>query len=203
MFALALLFAFSVSDLVAAAATMFIIMNPLSSVPVYLTLTRNLKAGEKHATVDQAAVVAGGLAIAFLLVGPFFLQLIGLTMPAFKIAGGIVLGILGLQTVLSIHFGSKQEQTDPKAIGLLIGTPMLTGPGVLTSVLLASDDYGMFVSFAAIIVVVAASWLLLRFADNLDRTLGKRFIAVFAKVMGLILVGKGVQLIVFGLKAFA
>jgi multiple antibiotic resistance protein len=200
---LALLFAFSISDLVAAAATLFIIMNPLSSVPVYLTLTRSLKPQAKHATVDQAAAVAGGLAIAFLLIGPLFLQLTSLTMPAFKVAGGIVLGILGLQTVLSIHFGSKQEQTDPKAIGLIIGTPMLTGPGVLTSVLLASDEYGLIISFAAIIVAVAASWLILRFADALDRALGKRFIAVFAKVMGLILVGKGVQLIVFGVKALA
>jgi len=176
-------------------------MNPLSSIPVYLALTRNLKIAAKRATIDQAALVAGGLAVAFLLVGPLFLQLTGLSMAGFKIAGGIVLGILGLQTVLSIHFGSKQEQNDPKAIGLIIGTPMLTGPGVLTTVLLTSDESGVLTAFAAIVVTVAASWIILRYADRLDRALGKRFIAVFAKVMGLILVGKGVQLIVFGLKA--
>ncbi len=196
-----MLFAFSVNDFVAAAATLFIVMNPLSSIPVYLALTRNLKIAAKRATIDQAALVAGGLAVAFLLVGPLFLQLTGLSMAGFKIAGGIVLGILGLQTVLSIHFGSKQEQNDPKAIGLIIGTPMLTGPGVLTTVLLTSDESGVLTAFAAIVVTVAASWIILRYADRLDRALGKRFIAVFAKVMGLILVGKGVQLIVFGLKA--
>ncbi len=189
------------AEFIAAAVTLFIVMNPLSSIPVYLALTKDLKAAAKHATINQAALVAGGLAVAFLLVGPLLLQLTELSMAGFKIAGGIVLGILGLQTVLSIHFGSKQEQNDPNAIGLIIGTPMLTGPGVLTSVLLTSEESGVFTAFAAIVFVVAASWLILRYANRLDRVLGKRFIAVFSKVMGLILLGKGVQLIVFGIKA--
>ncbi|MEM0475995.1 MAG: MarC family protein [Candidatus Norongarragalinales archaeon] len=198
-----MLFAFSASEFITAATTLFIVMNPLSSIPVYLTLTQKLDAAAKRATVNQAALVAGGLAVVFLLAGPSFLEFTGLSLAGFKVAGGIVLGILGLQTVLGIHFGSKQEQNDPNAIGLIIGTPMLTGPGVLTTVLLTSGESGGLTAFAAIIFAVAASWLILRFADCLDKALGKRFIAVFAKVMGLVIIGKGVQLIVFGLKAIA
>ncbi|MFH1780236.1 MAG: MarC family protein [Candidatus Micrarchaeota archaeon] len=185
-------------EFIASFALLFIIMNPLSSIPVYLSLAEKLTVKQKGFALYEASLVAGGLAIAFLFFGPEFLKLLGLTNSSFKIAGGIVLGILGLQTVLNIKFSSKPQEKDPKTLGLIIGTPMLTGPGVLTSVLLSSRDSGYVVTFFAIIAVVAASWLVLSYANKLEKWLGHRFISVFSRVMGLFLVARGVQLLVLG-----
>jgi len=126
----------------------------------------------------------------------------GLTLFSFKIAGGIVLALLGLQTVLGFKFGASDE-TDKQAVAVLIGTPFLTGPGVLTSVVILASEHGMLVTFAAIFASVLWSWMILRSANRLSRLLGKQLLIVLVKVMGLLLVTRGVQFVIQGFTAAA
>ncbi|MFH1106995.1 MAG: MarC family protein [Candidatus Micrarchaeota archaeon] len=178
-------------------ASLFVIMNPFSSLIPFLLLTKDHTAEERARSANLAALVAGTLAVAFLFTGPVILQLMGLSLSSFKIAGGIVLTLLGLQTVLGLKLANG-EDSDKEAVAVLIGTPLLTGPGVLTSVIIMSQDLGGLATFLAILASVAASWLILRAAGRLSRLLGKQMLLVIVKIMGLLLVTRGVQFVVQG-----
>ncbi len=191
-----------VENFLGAFASLFIIMNPFSSLAPFIMLTKDQTADERKKSADIAALVAGALAAAFLLAGPPLLTLMGLTLFSFKIAGGVVLALLGLQTVLGFKFGSNDE-SDKQAVAVLIGTPFLTGPGVLTSVVILATEHGMFITFLAICASVLWSWMILRSANRLSRLLGKQLLMVLVKVMGLLLVTRGVQFIIQGFTAVA
>lgn len=180
-------------------ASLFVIMNPFSSLLPFLLLTRDLAPEERRKSANLAALVAGGLAIVFLFIGPPLLALMGLSLSSFKIAGGIVLSLLGLQTVLGFRFGNGDEEK--QAVAVLIGTPYLTGPGVLTSVVIESAEFGALVAFLAILASVFASWLILRAANRMAKFLGRQFLLVLVKIMGLLLVARGVQFVLQGVHA--
>ncbi|VVB67203.1 MarC family integral membrane protein [Candidatus Norongarragalina meridionalis] len=182
-------------------AVLFVIMNPLSSVMPFLTLTKDFSEAQRRHAADKAALVAGGLALAFLFIGEPLLDVMGLKISAFRIAGGVILSILGIQTSLGISL-TKVEASDEDAIAVLIGTPMLTGPGVITAIILQAADTPLLPLFFAILGVVIASWLVIRYSSYLTKALGQRLIGVVAKIMGLLLLTRGIQNIMLGLGDF-
>ena len=125
----------------------------------------------------------------------------GLKISAFRIAGGVILSILGIQTSLGISL-TKVEASDEDAIAVLIGTPMLTGPGVITAIILQAADTPLLPLFFAVLGVVTASWLIIRYSPYLTKALGQRLISVVGKIMGLLLLTRGIQNIVLGLGDF-
>lgn len=178
-------------------ASLFVIMNPFSSILPFIMLTKDHSLEERRRSANLASLVAGGLAVIFLFLGPILLRLMGLSLSSFKIAGGIVLALLGLQTVLGFKLANGGEN-DKEAVAVLIGTPLLTGPGVLTSVIILSDELGAAVTFAAILASVFLSWLILRAAGRVQKILGRQMLLVVVKIIGLLLVTRGVQFVVQG-----
>ncbi|MFH1199476.1 MAG: MarC family protein [Candidatus Micrarchaeota archaeon] len=179
-------------------ASLFVIMNPFSSLVPFIMLTKDQTAAERARSANLASLVAGVLAVSFLFAGPIILTLMALSLSSFKIAGGIVLVLLGLQTVLGVKL-SNAEEPDKEAVAVLIGTPLLTGPGVLTSVILMSEDHGALITFFAILASVAISWLILRGANRMQKAMGRQMLLVVVKIMGLLLVTRGVQFVIAGL----
>ena len=94
----------------------------------------------------------------FLFFNFFIFDILGITLSSFQVAGGILLFLLGLQMALGIDIGRTKEHT-PTAAGVIIGTPLLCGPGTITSVLLLAEANGMFITAAAIALVLAATWI--------------------------------------------
>jgi len=86
-----------------------------------------------------------------------------ITLPSFQIAGGILLFILGMQMALGIEFGHAKDHA-PSAAGVVIGTPLLCGPGAITTVILLAKEYGLFVPAVAIALSLLATWLILRYS---------------------------------------
>ena len=122
-------------------SALFVILDPLLSVPVFAAMTKGQTPAEIHKQAFIAVAVAGALMYLFLVFNTAIFTILGLKLPAFQIAGGILLFLLGLQYALGIEIGHTKERTST-AVGVVIGTPLLCGPGTITTVMLLSRDYG-------------------------------------------------------------
>jgi len=183
-------------------AALFIILDPLLSVPVFAAMTKGQPPREIHKQAFVAVSVAGALMYLFLVFNTTIFAILGLTMPSFQIAGGILLFILGLQEALGIDFGHSKEHSKTAA-GVVIGTPLLCGPGTITTVMLLSRDYGLLVPFIAITLSLLATWLILYFAENIQHFLGEVVTDIMGKVLGMLLAAIAVKIITSGIMALA
>jgi multiple antibiotic resistance protein len=141
-------------------AALFIILDPLLSVPIFAAMTKGQTPAEIHKQAFIAIAVAGGLMYLFLLFNTLIFEILGLNLPSFQIAGGILLFILGLQETMGIDIGRCKEHSTTAA-GVVIGTPLLCGPGTITTVMLLSKDYGILIPFVAITLALVATRLIL------------------------------------------
>ena len=186
--------------LVAAFVYIFVIIDPLASLPVFITLTEKMKDAEVKKTARDAVLTAGVLALVFLFAGNQILSIMKIDFNSFRIAGGLVLGLLGLETVLGFH-GSKGKDEDRSAVVTLIATPMLTGPGLITVLIVMTGEMGYAIPLVGTLLSLFVSWIILDRAVMIKKLLGHQTIDIFANVFGLFLVAIGISFIKGGLGA--
>jgi multiple antibiotic resistance protein len=189
------------SEIVYAFAALFIILDPLLSVPIFAAMTKGQAPAEIHKQAFIAVAVAGGLMYLFLIFNKMIFDILGLNIASFQIAGGILLFLLGIQEALGIEIGHSKEHT-ASAAGVVIGTPLLCGPGAITTVMLLSKDYGFLVPFIAITLSLIATWLVLYYSDNIQRILGAVVTDIMGKVLGMLVAAIAVNIIASGIMAY-
>ncbi|MDD1681036.1 MAG: MarC family protein [Methanoregula sp.] len=182
-------------------AALFIILDPLLSVPVFAAMTKGQTAAEIHRQAFIAVAVAGGLMYIFLVFNTAIFSILGLNFAAFQIAGGTILFLLGLQESLGIEFGRSKGHT-ASAAGVVIGTPLLCGPGTITTVMLLSKEYGLLIPFVAITLSLLATWLILYYAEGIQRVLGDVVTDIMGKVLGMLVAAIAVRIIASGILAY-
>lgn len=182
-------------------AALFIILDPILSVPIFAAMTKGQTSQEIHKQAFIAVAVAGGLMYLFLIFNKTIFDILGLNMPSFQIAGGILLFLLGIQEALGIEIGHCKEHSTTAA-GVVIGTPLLCGPGTITTVMLLSRDYGLLIPFIAITLALAATWLVLFFAEDIQRILGDVVTDIMGKVLGMLVAAIAVKIIASGILAY-
>lgn len=183
-------------------AALFIILDPLLSVPIFATMTKGQTSPEIHKQAFIAVAVAGSLMYIFLIFNTAIFSLLGLSLPAFQIAGGIILFLLGLQEALGIELGHSKGHATTSAAGVVIGTPILCGPGTITTVMLLSKDYGLLIPFIAITLSLLATWLILYYAEGIQRILGDVVTDIMGKVLGMLVAAIAVKIIASGILAY-
>ena len=181
-------------------AALFIILDPLLSVPIFAAMTKGQTPKEIHKQAFIAVAVAGALMYIFLIFNTMIFDILGLNMPSFQIAGGILLFILGMQEALGIDIGKTKDHTK-SAAGVVIGTPLLCGPGTITTVMLLSKDYGMLIPFVAITLALLATWLILYFSAHIQRILGEVVTDIMGKVLGMLVAAIAIKIIFAGIMA--
>ena len=181
-------------------AALFIILDPLLSVPIFAAMTKGQTPNEIHKQAFIAVAVAGGLMYLFLIFNTMIFNILGLNMPSFQIAGGILLFILGMQEALGIDISKCKENTK-SAAGVVIGTPLLCGPGTITTVMLLSKDYGMLIPFIAITLSLIATWLILYYSAYIQRVLGEVVTDIMGKVLGMLVAAIAIKIIFAGIMA--
>ena len=181
-------------------AALFIILDPLLSVPIFAAMTKGQTPAEIHKQAFIAIAVAGGLMYLFLLFNTLIFEILGLNLPSFQIAGGILLFILGLQETLGIDIGRCKEHSTTAA-GVVIGTPLLCGPGTITTVMLLSKDYGILIPFVAVTLALIVTWLILYYAAHIQRILGDVVTDIMGKVLGMLLAAIAIKIIFAGIMA--
>jgi len=180
--------------------TLFIIVDPFVSAVFFVAQFKNSTEKERNKALWTAISVSAALLFLFLFTGLFLLNILNISLNGFMIGGGIILLIMGVTTVLGIEFGGHHERISSAAI--LLGTPMLSGPGALTTIIILSNDYGLFIPAIAAALVLIASFIILKFADRVEKVLGKEIIEIFSKVLGLLLAALAVDFIYLGIRGF-
>jgi multiple antibiotic resistance protein len=178
---------------------LFIILDPLLSVPLFVSMTKGKGAREVSREAGIAIGVAGVLMYLFLFGNFVIFETLGITLASFQVAGGIFLFLLGMQETLGITIGTVRKTESSAAV--IIGTPLLCGPGTITTVLLFSKEFGIPVVALASALSLAGSWLVLRYSAFIQRVLGETVTDVMGKVLGMLVAAIAVKIIVAGVKA--
>ena len=189
--------------------TMIIILDPLLSVSMFINLTQNLTKAEVIKQAFIATAVAGILMLSFLFFNDIVFDLLNIELESFKVAGGVILFILGLQIVLGIEIGgssaghkslSSPDRVGKKAMaGVIIGTPIMCGPGAITTVMILGAQDGLLITFIAIILALVCIWLILVFSTFIKKILGETILVILSKIMGLLLTAIAVHTIWTGI----
>ncbi len=185
------------------------IVNPLSAAPMYLALTAGYSAEHQRRTLNNAIITAFAVMAIFALIGGAIFQLFGITIDAFRIAGGIIffgIGMDMLQAKRSRVKATDEEEREASTradVGVTpLGIPMLAGPGAITTVMVlmtqAATTARVGIVFAAIVVVLIIAWASLSAAPRLIPKLGQTGLNVITRIMGLLVAVIAVQYIIDG-----
>ncbi len=189
-------------------ATLLSVMNPFAVIPIYVNLTSEFEAVERLRILKRAIVVSFSILIAFLVVGEPFLAALGVTLDAFRIAGGVVLLLLGMRMIFD-EGGRAEPPHAPGATSRDIAVfplamPMISGSGaILAIILLTENDLHRIDEQAAtaltMCLVLAINYVVLRFSNPIYHLMGPTGVAVVGRVSGLIVAAIAVQVMITGL----
>ncbi len=185
----------------------FAIMNPIANTPVFLGLVEDQDAAARRATARKASLTAFIIVLAFILFGHLIFKVFGITIPAFKITGGILVFFVGQEMVRSkkseVHgHNTDTSSGDDVAISPL-AIPILAGPGTIVTAMNYVTE-GSYLKTGIVIVIFALMALLTYISfilgDKVIDKLGKNIIMVIAKIMGLIIAIIGTGMVIEGIK---
>ena len=197
--------------LVTAFTTLFIIIDPPGLVPLFIALTQGMTPQHRRAIGLRACLVAGGLMIVFLFLGEAVLAFIGISMPAFRIAGGVLLFLTALDMLFERRQARRQGNAadgaadpahDPSVFPLAL--PLIVGPGAITTIILLAGQAETSAEFGAIAGVLLANlvvvFLFFLAAPAIERALGRVGVNVVTRVLGMLLAALAIQFILDGLR---
>jgi multiple antibiotic resistance protein len=170
----------------------FVAMDVLGILPLYIGFTEHLKKRDKRNIISQSIITAFAIGIVFLFLGKWIFKLLGVMVFDFKIAGGLVLLTIALSDLLQHR---KPGRLSADTMGAVpIGTPLVTGPAVLTTMVILLDSYGIFLTVSSFIVNLIIVWVAFIFADSILKVLGKAGSKVLSKIAHLLLAAIAVMM---------
>ncbi|MFZ1662364.1 MAG: MarC family protein [Paracoccaceae bacterium] len=194
---------------VTAFVTLFVIIDPIALAPLFVALTRGMDEHHRRRIALRACLIAIGLLTLFGLLGNKILAVIGITMPAFKISGGLLLFVTALDMLFERRTQRREGQQpdpnhDPSVFPL--ATPLIAGPGAFTTMILLVNNTpatGLPHTLAihlVMILVVASAYLFFLMAGLIERLLGRTGIVVVTRLLGMLLAALSVQFVLDGIK---
>jgi len=189
-----------VRDALTAFVALLVAVDILGVLPVYLSLTADLSFEERGKLPRQSTLTATAIGVGFLLVGQAIFPVLGVSVGDFQVAGGILLVVISLHDLVN---PGKVLRRPAASVGVVpIGTPMIVGPAVLTTLLILVQSHGYLITALAFGVNMAIAFLVLRYAVNLARLLGEGGSRAVGKVASVFLAAFGVSLVRRGLPGF-
>jgi len=190
-------------------STIFFVVDPFAAVPLFIAMTQGDSDGKRRRMAMRACLTMGIVLLVMGFAGQYIFKLFGVTLPAFRIAGGILLLLLALDMVRaepSRTRSSPEEAQEgaakPDVAIIPLAIPMLAGPGSMASVMVlaaeAKDWRYYLVIVGAVIVTVVASYFILRSTRIIERVLRQTGLNILNRIMGMILCAIAVQFIMLG-----
>ncbi|MEK6968445.1 MAG: MarC family protein [Nanoarchaeota archaeon] len=186
------------AEIISSTLLLVAFIDPFVSLAALMSIHRSQKINIRR-TVASSIAIAGALMLLFIILGTSLLTFFNISLGAFKIGGGFVILILGIQNVLGIEFGNPKEMS---GIAVVIGTPLIAGPGVATTLMLMKDNYGFLIPLVATVLSLGITWIFLITGEKIEKIMGRQMMLVFSRIIGLFLTGFAAQLIVEGIKSF-
>ena len=184
------------------------IVDPIAVIPSYLVVTRTETPTQRATTARRACIAAALILIAFAIGGSLIFQVFGITLPAFRIAGGLILWLVAMDM---LHAQRRTQESAPEIMeGEIkedtaltpLAMPMLAGPGAISTVMvLAAQAHTMpqkLAVHASILTTAFLSWIVLRLGERLVQRMGQTGIRVMTRIMGLLLAAIAVQFVISG-----
>ncbi len=185
--------------------TLFVIMDPVGTIPIFLALNRGRSAATLHRAAWQAVAVSFAVIVAFAFFGQQILGYLHISLPALQAAGGLLLLLVALELLT----GKEQEATAAADVNVALvplGTPMLAGPGAIVATMVFSQRVHELASFAAValgvVLVHVALWLAMRFSTPILRLIRDGGVMLVSRISGLLLSAIAVQLVADAVRAF-
>jgi len=172
-------------DLVLAFIPLFVAVDVIGIMPIFVGITQHLKKAQKQRIIVQSLLTALCVSLGFIFLGKAIFKMLGITISDFMIAGGSILFCIA---VLDILTAQKQRRVPGEDLGAVpIGTPLIAGPAVLTTSLMLIDQYGIRVTVLAIVFNLVIVGVAFYFSDILLRLLGHSGARALSKIMALLL----------------
>ena len=179
---------------------LLVTINPFAAVPVFLSVTAKMTAAERNRTAFRACLIASVILLFLLAFGQLFLEKLGVTLPALRIAGALVLLILGIRMVFGeIQGGSAESDAPAGDVAVFpLAMPMLAGGGSIAAIVAMTDHTvnsfaEQAVTAAVMLAVMVVIFAVLRSAETIQKLIGDTGTNVMSRVMGLVLAALAVQ----------
>ncbi len=194
-------------DLFAGIVTLFVILDPIGVIPFFQSLTRDADQAQRRAVAKRSVLISTALLLIFAYLGQAILTLLSINIYDFEIAGGALLLVFAIRDALSNEplgasesLAVAQKGTFERIAVIPLATPLLAGPGSLTtSILLANSDYGYLIAGVAILVDSSLAFLALRSSDTLNRFVGPSGLMIIGKVLDILMTAIAVSYLVRGI----
>lgn len=201
------------TELLKTCIALFVIMNPLAIIPVYLSLTSNMDLASKRKVVKITAVSAFCVLFVSAIAGEIILKVFGISISAFQVGGGILLSTISYNMMMAkdeqkIQTPEEKEASANRGLGIAVvplTIPMLTGPGTMSLAIVTASKYHSFLGYFYIIIsalfISFIVYQILRSADKIKRVIGVTGMNILTKVLSLLLMALAVELIADGVRA--
>ena len=195
-----------------ALSSIFFLVDPFAAIGSFLAITAGADSKRRKRMARKGALTCFIVLTSFALAGQFIFRMFGITLPAFEVAGGLILLLIGLDMLEARRSptqetsGEAEEAAAKEDAGIVpLGVPMLAGPGAISSVMVLVGQvpslwhWEMAAILGSIAVTALASYLVLAGADHVRRVMGETGIRILVRIMGLLLVALAMQFFVNGL----
>jgi len=200
-------------DLISAFITLFVTIDAPGLAPLFLGVTAGMNRAQRMQIATRASLTALGVLVLFAVAGTAILQVFGITLPAFRIAGGLLLFHIAFEMIFEKrqerHERSAERATTAERIRDIavfpLAIPLIAGPGAISATILLAGEWSAPLERLALILIVivnlAIAWLVFVVAERLDRFLGVTGRIVLTRLLGLFLAALSVQFVIDGVTA--
>ncbi len=197
-----------IHEWISRAVTWFVIIDPIGTLPIFMALTRRLPQAQRQRVARKAIFIAACVLLGYVVLGQVLLNALGITVPAFRLAGGVILFLLGLRMVFETPDETKDAREEPghDVAVFPLAIPSLAGPGSVMAAIVMTESsrfspVEQVGNTLVMLGVLALAWLMFRFVEPIQRRLGDTGANVISRVMGMILCALAVQAVVESLQA--
>lgn len=174
----------------------FVAVDSIGNIPLFVSLVEGISKKQRDKVIVDSITTATVMAVIFMFIGKWVFRLIGITIADFQIAGGVLLFVIAIRLLLPGSSKSPLTDGHSKDIGVFpLGTPLITGPAVLTTTLMMLDSFGLVATFVSLILNMLIVWLTLVKADTIMKIMGHAGTRAFSKIMFILLAAIGVMMV--------
>ena len=178
----------------------FVAVDAVANIPIFLSLVESATKKHKHRIIMDAVKTSTAVAIIFMCIGKWVFSLLGVTIFDFQIAGGLLLFVLSTRLLFPGAQKDSLTHNHDRDLGVFpLGTPLITGPAVLTTTLMMMNTFGLMPTLVSLILNMGIVWLTLAKADFIMKVIGPSGTRAFSKIMYILLAAIAVMMVRHGL----
>ena len=198
---------------ISALLTLFVVVDPVGLVPTFLAVTEDLPRPARRSVALRSSIIAGAILIGSGLIGDWLLRTLSISLPAFRIAGGLLLFSIASEMVFGVRLRRESQEAEEAVeehvrniAAFPLAIPLLAGPGAITATVLLAGRAGgnpmlIAVLIAVVVLVAASCFIAFLFAERIGRFLGLTGNIVLSRLLGVLLAALAVQYVVDGARA--